>query len=95
MVCPTICQHCWAVGRPYNTAYPTKVQFSKKTPVTVIAISAGRSHVLAISSDGLYAWGDNSDGKLGLGTMGQANSYQSTLVRVPGESVAISLKRTQ
>jgi alpha-tubulin suppressor-like RCC1 family protein len=73
-------------GTLTNSAYPTKVQFSKKTLVTATAISAGRSHVLAATSDGLYAWGDNSGGKLGLGTMGQADSYRWTPTKVTLES---------
>jgi alpha-tubulin suppressor-like RCC1 family protein len=77
------------IGSLTNTAYPTKVQFSKKTPITVTAISAGRNHTLAVTSNGLYAWGDNSNGKLGLGTMGQADSYRWTPVKVPGEDSAI------
>jgi alpha-tubulin suppressor-like RCC1 family protein len=77
------------IGSLTNTAYPTKVQFSKRTAVTVQSISAGRNHSLAITSDGLYAWGDNSYGKLGLGTMGQADSYRSTPAKVPGEGAAI------
>lgn len=77
------------IGSLTNTAYPTKVQFSKKTVITVKAISAGRNHTLAITSDGLYAWGDNSGGKLGLGTMGQADSYRSSPAKVPGEDGAI------
>ena len=77
------------IGSLTNTAYPTKVQFSKKTVVTVTAISAGRDHSLAVTSNGLYAWGSNAGGKLGLGTMGQADSYRWTPVKVPGEDGAI------
>lgn len=73
-------------GTLTNSSYPTKVQFSRKTLVTATAISAGRSHVLAVTSDGLYAWGDNSGGKLGLGTMGQADSYRWTPTKVTLES---------
>lgn len=53
------------IGSQINKAYRTKVQFSSKTVITVKSISAGRDHNLAVTSDGLYAWGSNAYGKLG------------------------------
>jgi alpha-tubulin suppressor-like RCC1 family protein len=74
------------IGTLTNTTIPTKVQFSKKTVVTVQAISAGVDHNVAITSDGLYAWGSNTGGKLGLGTMGQADSYRWVPTKVTLET---------
>ena len=47
---------------------------------TYMQVSAGGWHSLALGSDGnAYAWGDNSNGRLGDGTTG---GYQTTPVRV-------------
>ena len=36
--------------------------------IELIYISAGSRHVLAVNTDGdVFAWGDNSDGQLGIG----------------------------
>ena len=49
-----------------TTMIPVKVIFSKKTPVLVTAIAAGSMHSLALTDSGLYAWGNNSSGQLGI-----------------------------
>lgn len=59
---------------------------NRKTPVavktngtdmdgkTIVQVSAGSYHNVALSSDGkLYAWGNNSDGQLGDGTINNRN----------------------
>jgi alpha-tubulin suppressor-like RCC1 family protein len=71
-------------GTLTNAVSPTRAQFSKTTPITVTSISAGRDHSVAITSDGLYAWGSNAAGKLGL-----SDPYLSTPGKVPGEGGAI------
>jgi len=50
---------------------------------SVISISAGLSHTLAITKDGaLYAWGNNSDGQLGINN----TNNQNTPVRVGADT---------
>lgn len=72
------------IGSQINMAFPTKVQFSNKTVITVTAISAGRDHNVAVTSDGLYTWGSNANGKLG-----PAGGSGLTPTKVPGEDSAI------
>lgn len=56
---------------------------------TWIAVSAGRSHVLGINSDGsLWAWGDNSNGSLGLGDT--VDRLKPANVTSPGAWSAVS-----
>jgi alpha-tubulin suppressor-like RCC1 family protein len=71
-------------GTTTNAAYPTKVQFGKNTVITVKAISAGTNHNLAVTSNGLYAWGSNANGKLG-----PVSGTGLTPAKVPGEDGAI------
>jgi alpha-tubulin suppressor-like RCC1 family protein len=63
----------------------TPVQVSGMGPGSgVVAIAAGTSHSLALKGDGsLWAWGYNSDGQLGDGTLG-AQADKSTPVQVSG-----------
>jgi alpha-tubulin suppressor-like RCC1 family protein len=69
-----------------TTAFPTKVKFPKAVTV-VKAIAATTNHSLAITNDGLYAWGNNSNGQLGI-----ANKFsQLTPAKVPGEDNAIGV----
>jgi hypothetical protein len=72
------------IGTLTNALSPTKVQFSKKTVLTVKAVSAGVDHSVAVTSDGLYVWGSNAGGKLGL-----ADSYRSTPTKLVGEDGAL------
>ena len=56
-------------GSGTNANLPVKVV--NLTGVTVVAMEGGSNHTLALTSDGrLFAWGDNSAGKLGNGAAG-------------------------
>jgi len=69
-----------------TTALPVKVKFPKAV-TTVTAIAASTSHSLAITNDGLYAWGNNSAGQLGISGF----SYKLTPAKVNGEDNAFDI----
>ena len=48
-----------------GTYISTPVQVSLGSPVTILGISAGKNHSLAITSAGVFAWGHRANGKLG------------------------------
>ncbi|MFF5206375.1 RCC1 domain-containing protein [Streptosporangium sp. NPDC000396] len=51
----------------------------------IVAIAAGGDHSLALRSDGvLFAWGDDSAGQLGDGTVGGANATPGPVVGLDG-----------
>ncbi len=57
-----------------------------------VAIAAGLKHSLAIGNDGwLYAWGDDSDGELGIGAMPNQPSPVKVLKVCPPVSMSGSL----
>ena len=63
------------VRKPDRKAYP-----DLPADFTYLQVSGGTSHSLALGSDGnVYAWGDNTNGRLGNGT---GSSYQNAPVRV-------------
>jgi alpha-tubulin suppressor-like RCC1 family protein len=66
---------------------PVKVTFPKAV-TAVTAIAAGSMHSLAVTNDGLYAWGVNSIGQLGISSN---VSPVPTPTRVKGESNAIAV----
>jgi alpha-tubulin suppressor-like RCC1 family protein len=65
---------------------PVRTVFPKKTQIIAIAIAAGSMHSLAATDKGLFAWGNNSSGQLG---MTGASRYTAT--KVPGESNVIAV----
>lgn len=67
------------------TALPMKVRFPRAV-TTIKEIAASTNHSLAITNDGLYAWGNNSAGQLGIN-----KSYVLTPLKVPGEDNAIDV----
>jgi alpha-tubulin suppressor-like RCC1 family protein len=60
---------------------------------TIIDVAVGSSHTLALASDGLYAWGDNTYGQLGLGSVPQ--QFLPSAVVISGKNIsAISTSQT-
>ncbi len=54
---------------------------------TVVAVASGFSHTLALASDGkVYAWGDNSRGRLGIGSTTPSFMPEAVAVKVDGGS---------
>ena len=68
-----------------TTAVPAKVRFPRAV-TTIKEIAASTNHSLAVTNDGLYAWGNNSAGQLGIN-----KSYVFTPYKVPGEDNAIDV----
>jgi hypothetical protein len=67
---------------------PTKVTFSE--PVKIVHISAALFSSLAIAKDGsLWMWGDNREGRLGIGNTD--NQLRPVKVQIDGRVVAASL----
>lgn len=68
---------------------PVKIAFPKVV-TQVMSLGAGRIHSFAITNDGVYAWGDNSVGQLGLGAF-TVDSFVLTPTKVPGEDTALAV----
>lgn len=68
-------------GTTETRASPVQVKLDLPPGVTVIAVSAGASHALAVRSDGkVMAWGSNGAGQLGDGTKDE----RALPIEVPG-----------
>ena len=72
-----------------TTALPMKVRFPRAV-TTVKEIAASTNHSFAITNDGLYAWGNNSAGQLGIN-----KSYVLTPVKVAAEDDAIDIATSE
>ena len=79
----------WVFGRDYTVCEEDHIKspllFKKieEGEAEVLAVSAGGSHTLCITSQGLWGWGDNSKGQLGLGK-GSPEQAGPTLVSCKG-----------
>ena len=70
------------VGDGTNTDRPTPVKVLFPSTVTqVSAVAAGAYHSLAVTNDGIYAWGGNAGGQLGDGT--RINRFAPVKVALP------------
>ncbi|MFM8532599.1 MAG: RCC1 domain-containing protein [Acidimicrobiia bacterium] len=71
-----------------TTSGTHKVPYHVTTLTNITAIAAGEAHSLALASDGhVYAWGENSDGQLGLGSTTDAG----TPTEIPGLSNIVAI----
>jgi uncharacterized delta-60 repeat protein len=81
-------------GTTSTTATSVPVAVTGLSTKIVTAIAAGYDHSLALCSDGaLYAWGLNSGGQLGNGTVNTGNQSTPVLVDATSTSSALRTKR--
>ena len=69
-----------------NQSLPAKVKLGKAV-TSVTAIAAGVGNGFAVTNDGVYGWGANYRGQLGVGGL----SYTLTPIKVPGEDNAVDI----
>ncbi|MDR1426225.1 MAG: hypothetical protein LBJ08_00475 [Bifidobacteriaceae bacterium] len=80
-----------SAGDP-DAALPDRIAASAST-VKFVDISAGTTHALAVTDDGqVYAWGSNSKGELGLGTVDSTETAYSRPVAVPGMTDVVAVR---
>jgi alpha-tubulin suppressor-like RCC1 family protein len=72
-------------GNISNSDTPVKVKLP--TGARVKALAAGGTHSLALTSDGLFAWGFNGDGQLGDGTTTSSATPVRIFILVRGRSL--------
>jgi alpha-tubulin suppressor-like RCC1 family protein len=72
-------------GNTSNSDTPVKVKLP--TGARVKALAAGGAHSLALTSDGLFAWGFNDDGQLGDGTTTSSATPVRIFILVRGRSL--------
>jgi alpha-tubulin suppressor-like RCC1 family protein len=72
-------------GSTSNSDTPVKVKLP--TGARVKALAAGGVHSLAVTSDGLFAWGVNDDGQLGDGTTTNRDTPVRIFILVRGRSL--------
>ncbi|XP_076231996.1 RCC1 and BTB domain containing protein claret [Calliopsis andreniformis] len=56
----------------YGTPQP--ISFFRSMELEVLSVSCGQCHTLAVTNNGVYAWGSNQFGQLGLGKVLQCSS---------------------
>jgi len=72
----------------YVGTVTTPAQVTGFSGRTVVAISCGASHTLALTADGaVYAWGYNYDGQLGIGTT-TASNRPAEVTALSGQGVS-------
>ncbi|XP_058799619.1 uncharacterized protein LOC131669061 isoform X2 [Phymastichus coffea] len=68
----TSIQGCLGTG-PTISRYslPQSIGIFRRLGIEVLSVSCGRCHTLAVTNNGVYAWGNNKYGQLGLGDVHQ------------------------
>ncbi len=83
--------HYGALGFGHVGDENTPQQILALNDKNIIAISAGGYHSLVLAADGgVYAWGTNHYGQLGLGPVGEQNTPQQILALTGKQIIAIS-----
>ncbi|XP_043498025.1 uncharacterized protein LOC122521394 isoform X1 [Polistes fuscatus] len=68
-------QGCLGTGSSVlRYALPNKINFFRNMEMEVFSVSCGHCHTLAVTNNGIYAWGSSKYGQLGLGKVLQCSS---------------------
>lgn len=78
------------LGDHVNRLEPTKLQFESKY-LEILSIYCGENYTMVNTTDGLYVFGSNYYGQLGLGD--QVNQYIPTKLEFPYEILSNCLKK--
>nr|XP_015840194.1 PREDICTED: uncharacterized protein LOC103312885 [Tribolium castaneum] len=74
---------CLGLGPLLTQSSPPKlVQTLFDLKVKVLSVSCGRKHTLALTDYGVYAWGSNTYGQLGLGPLIQESPYPQIITNL-------------
>nr|XP_023021233.1 uncharacterized protein LOC111509680 isoform X1 [Leptinotarsa decemlineata] len=75
---------CLGLGPLLTQSSPPRlVQTLSEMKVKVLSVSCGRKHTLALTDYGVYSWGSNTYGQLGLGSCVQESPYPQILSSIP------------
>ena len=55
---------------------PQEINIFRRMEIEVISVSSGHCHTLALTNNGVYAWGGSQFGQVGLGPLTQCSSPQ-------------------
>ncbi|XP_019873194.2 uncharacterized protein LOC109601394 [Aethina tumida] len=79
---------CLGLGPLLTQSSPPRlVQTLSDLRVKVLSVACGRKHTLALTDHGVYAWGSNSYGQLGLGKFVQESPYPQILHTLAEEKI--------
>nr|XP_022917889.1 uncharacterized protein LOC111427131 [Onthophagus taurus] len=76
---------CLGLGPILSQSSPPRlVQMLADLRIRVLSVSCGRKHTVALTDFGIYAWGSNSHGQLGLGPFVRDTPYPQVITALTG-----------
>jgi len=73
-----------------NQSSPQQISFFKN-PEEIISMCCGKSHSVCVSKNGVFSWGDNNYGELGIGNNShQSSPQQISFFKNPEEIISLS-----
>jgi hypothetical protein len=73
---------------------PNVVNYFFSADIKVVSVACGKSHSLALTDNGLYAWGSSKHGQLGLGRQ-RLSEQRPVLVKALADTVIVSIAAGQ
>jgi len=78
------------IGNKINQSSPQQILFFKN-PEEIISVSCGNHHCVCVCKNGVFSWGDNYYGQLGIGNkMNQSFPQQILFFKNPEEIISLS-----